>query len=105
MKADKEEPPKLEELRKRAEDIVGKISEERVGEVSPAEIRSLIHELNVHQIELEMQNEELRRAQEELAKSRDEFANLYDTAPVGYFTLDKHGVILRANPTGVAASR
>jgi PAS domain S-box-containing protein len=102
MKVDKEGPPKFEELRKRAEDIVGKISEERVGEVSPAEIRSLIHELNVHQIELEMQNEELRRAQEELAKSRDEFANLYDTAPVGYFTLDKQGVILRANPTGVA---
>lgn len=102
MKADKEEPPKFEELRKRAGDIVGKISEESVGEVSPAEIRTLIHELNVHQIELEMQNEELRRAQDELAESRDEFANLYDTAPVGYFTLDKKGVILRANPTGVA---
>ena len=102
MKADKGEPPKFEELRKRAEDIVGKITEERVGEVSPAEIRTLIHELNVHQIELEMQNEELRRAQDELAESRDEFANLYDTAPVGYFTLDKKGVILRANPTGVA---
>ena len=82
--------------------LSGKSSEERVGEVSPAEIRTLIHELNVHQIELEMQNEELRRAQDELAESRDEFANLYDTAPVGYFTLDKKGVILRANPTGVA---
>jgi PAS domain S-box-containing protein len=102
MKADKEEPPKLEKLRKRAEEIVGKISEERVGEVSPAEIRSLIHELNVHQIELEMQNEELRRAQVELAKARDEFSDLFDTAPVGYFTLDKQGVILRANPAAVA---
>jgi PAS domain S-box-containing protein len=102
MKADKGDPLKFEELRKRAEDIVGKISEERVGAISPAEIRTLIHELSVHQIEMEMQNEELRRAQEDLAKSRDELAILYDTAPVGYLTLDKQGLILRANPTGVA---
>jgi PAS domain S-box-containing protein len=102
MKADKDEPTELLELRKRAEDIVGRIEDHEVGQVSPAEIRSLIHELNVHQIELEMQNAELRRAQDESSESRDELANLYETAPVGYFTLDNQGVIQRVNPTGCA---
>ena len=55
MKADKEGPPEFQELRKKAEDIVGQIPDEGIGRVSPAEIRKLIHELNVHQIELEMQ--------------------------------------------------
>ncbi len=102
MKADKEGPPEFQELRKKAEDIVGQIPDEGIGRVSPAEIRKLIHELNVHQIELEMQNAELRRAQVELSESRDQYANLYNTAPVGYFTLNKEGVILRVNPNGCA---
>ena len=56
-----------------------------------------VHELRVHQIELEMQNEELRRAQIELDVSRERSFDLYDLAPVAYCTVNEHGLILEAN--------
>jgi len=62
----------------------------------------LLHELQVHQIELEMQNEELRGAQLTQEEAKNRFAELYDFAPVGYFTLSHHGRISSANLTGAA---
>jgi diguanylate cyclase (GGDEF)-like protein/PAS domain S-box-containing protein len=60
----------------------------------------LVHELQVHQIELEMHNEELRHAYDEADALRDRYADIYDFAPVGYFTVDSKGVILDMNLAG-----
>jgi PAS domain S-box-containing protein len=60
----------------------------------------LVHELEVHQIELEMQNDELRLAQAETELSRHKYAELYDFAPGGYFTFDTRGVIREVNLSG-----
>ena len=65
--------------------------------VSGADSQQLLQELQIHQIELEMQNEELRRVQGELEAARARYFDLYDLAPVGYCTVNKKGVILEAN--------
>ena len=65
--------------------------------LSPEPTRKLLHELRVHQIELEMQNEELRRAQVEMEAARLRYFDLYDLAPVGYCTVSEQGLILQAN--------
>ncbi|MFH7320545.1 sigma-54 interaction domain-containing protein [Desulfurivibrio sp. D14AmB] len=64
------------------------------------EAQRLLHELEVHQIELEMQNADLRDAREELELSRNRYAELYDFAPVGYFTIDERGLIREVNLAG-----
>ena len=69
----------------------------RPAALSPAAARDVLHELQVHQIELEMQNDELRRAQLELDASRARYFNLYDLAPVGYCSISEQGLILQAN--------
>jgi PAS domain-containing protein len=68
--------------------------------ISLQDVESLVYELRTFQIELEMQNEELLRAQEELEASRSRYADLYDFAPIGYFTFDKSGLIMEVNLTG-----
>jgi PAS domain S-box-containing protein len=73
------------------------------GEMSLEEVRSLVHELHVHQLELEAQNEVLRRRQEHLEASRRDLAEWYDFTPVGYFTFDRQGLIVDVNLAGTAA--
>ena len=87
-------------LRRRAEAVAREKaaqSAEPLAPISPEATRIVLHELRVHQIELEMQNEELRRAQVELDASRARYFDLYDLAPVGYVTVDEKEFILEAN--------
>ena len=89
-------------LRRQAEEALrGMIeqSHEHIDALSPETMRTILHELRVHQIELEMQNEELRRAEAEADTSRARYFDLYDLAPVGYITLSEAGLILEANLT------
>jgi PAS domain S-box-containing protein len=88
------------ELRRQAEDrLLAKKAEFqnlRTGE----ETQRLVHELEVHQIELEMQNTALRQTRDDLETALDTYTDLYDFAPIGYFTLDHEGVVHAANLGG-----
>jgi PAS domain S-box-containing protein len=87
-------------LRQKAEELL-KIKPTKTAAILPElETLKLIHELEVHQIELEMQNEELTNAKEKSETDGEKYAELYDFAPAGYFTLSKEGEILQLNLTG-----
>jgi len=72
---------------------------DRVDAMSPAALREALHDLEVYQVELEMQNEELRRVQGELEAARGRYFDLHELAPIGFFTLSGKGLILEANLT------
>ena len=91
---------KLEKLRKKAEETVKKQYDPKMNQSKDAD--ELFHELQVHQVELEMQNEELRQAQIKLEDSQRKYFDLYNFAPDGYFTLDKDGIILEVNLKGAS---
>ncbi len=88
----------LRRIRKRAEARYAD-SPIDVDALSEKEVREIVEELRIHQIELEMQNEELREIQQELREARDRLSDLYDFAPVGYVTIDHAGTVRRSNLT------
>jgi PAS domain S-box-containing protein len=87
-------------LRKKAE----KILENQSIQIKEKSINTneLIHDLRVHKIELEIQNEELRESQVKLEDSQHKYFDLYNFAPDGYFTLDRNGIILEVNLSGAS---
>ncbi len=87
---------KSKELRKRAEEMLLHKQGDTAGR-SIADLEHLIHDLDVHQIELEVQNEELQETQLELKQVKDDYADLYDFAPVGYLSIDRNNIIVKAN--------
>jgi len=87
-------------LRQRAEKRLGEQPEDLHIPVKKEEMHKLLHELQVHQIELEIQNEELVRTRCDVEAGLERYSELYEFAPVGYFTLDNNGTIRQVNLTG-----
>lgn len=87
-------------LRIKAEEKLKKKRKKMSLEIQEADAKKLLHELQVHQIELEMQNEELWQANATAEKVLRRYTMLYDFAPVGYFILDGDGSIADLNFTG-----
>ena len=87
-------------LRLKAEEKLKKQSKKVSTKILESDTKKLLHELQVHQIELEMQNEELRQANETAEEALRKYTMMYDFAPMGYFTLDSDGSISELNFTG-----
>src|SRR5450631_3724718 len=87
-------------LRSKAEERVKSKTADMRHSLSMEEMPRTVHELEVHQIELEMQNAELRQSREELEAALEKYTKLYDFASVGYLTLDRDGIIRDLNLTG-----
>ncbi|MDI6451582.1 PAS domain-containing sensor histidine kinase [Anaerobaca lacustris] len=88
------------ELRRRAEE---RLRGQQGGTPrTDADTQRLLHELQVHQVELEMQNAELLEARDQMEAMLEKYTDLYDFAPVGYFSIDEQGLISEVNLTGAA---
>ena len=93
---------KATKLRRHAEELLSAKAVELTSPKTEAETQRLLHELEVHQVELEMQNAEIRKARDEVEIALEKCTDLYDFAPVSYFTLDRTGTITSINLTGAA---
>jgi PAS domain S-box-containing protein len=102
MKKTRSETEDAGDLRRRAEERFGAHRADSSADkiTLPAETQRLLHELQVHQIELEMQNEELQRARLDVEEGLSRYTDLYEFAPVGYLTLNRAGEIRQVNLTG-----
>ena len=89
-----------QDLRRKAEELLKNKPIAKIGQLSDDESRRLIHELEVHQIELEMMNEELVLVNQRAEELANKYVELYDFAPSGYYTISKDGLITGVNLTG-----
>jgi len=90
------------ELRRRAEARLRADRKKGASGRTEEDRQRLVHELQVHQIELEMQNDELRKSRAEVEAGLERYTELYDFAPVGYLTLSRDGAIRQVNLTGAS---
>lgn len=88
-----------DDLRSRAEELL-EHRPAKLERTPSSDVQKLVYELQVHQVELEIQNEELRRAQRELEEAYNKYFDLFDLAPIGYFRISEKGQIRQANLTG-----
>ena len=95
-------PPPAGDLRHEAERRLHARKASTAEAVAKRDARALVHELQVHQIELEMQNEELQSARAAAEEASEKYGDLFDFAPVGYFLWDAEGRILEINLAGAA---
>ncbi|MFT5467034.1 MAG: PAS domain S-box-containing protein [Verrucomicrobiales bacterium] len=93
-----DETESSQSIRERAEQLLGATPDD-IADMAPEDVQRVVHELQVHQIELELQNDELRRTQVELVEAQDRYTNLYKYSPVGYFVCGGDGMIREANMT------
>jgi PAS domain S-box-containing protein len=100
MKKQKAHPADAAALRRSAEERLASQKGECGEQRTEVEMARLVHELEVHQIELEMQNEELQRSRVEVDAALEKYTELYDFAPVGYFSVDQQGLIQEVNLAG-----
>ncbi len=99
MKTNARDPDYIENLRRRAEAIIA-AGPRAMSSVPSADLQRLVNELHIHQVELEMQNDELLKTQIYLDESRRMYSDLYDFAPVGYFSIDNNNKISQVNLPG-----
>jgi PAS domain S-box-containing protein len=95
------DPTQLARLREQAEKL-NRAASHALPKLTPQNVETLVHELRVHQIELELQCQELQRAHQEVEESRDRYRDLYESIPIGYLTVDIAGKIYDINPAGTA---
>jgi len=104
MNGKPKDPGAFTELRREAEARLRLHQKSRRSRIrrpkSEVDAQRLLQELQIHQIELEMQNSELQEARNRMETLVEKYTDLYDFAPVGYFSLDEQGRILEANLTG-----
>jgi PAS domain S-box-containing protein len=93
-----DEKNRAEKLKDKAESMLS-MTDSQPEDLTVEEVKALLHDLRVHQVELELQNEELRRTQVELQEASNNYARLFESAPVGYLTVDHSGRIIQVNNT------
>ena len=100
------DPSRPKEMQRRASraELRSTANALRNGAGNARSLEMLIQDLEIHQIELQTQNEELRRSQIETEEARRKYSDLYDFAPIGYFTLNAQGSDSRSQPDGCSSA-